>query len=460
MKTYLTSFIVSFLFVLFTTPFLIKTGIKYGFVDKINQRKIHSGAIPRIGGIGIALGTMTPLFILFFYNNGVSNTLFGSIENVIVIIFGGIAISLLGLYDDILGASAKFKLLIQIVLSVVAIYCGFSINAMSTPWGVIDLGWTGHIITIFWIVGIINAFNLIDGMDGLSSGVSFFACITIMSLAIVNGYMFVALVSAALAGAVVGFLVYNFNPAKIFMGDSGSMFIGYLLAVLSLKNQSKGHTIVSLLVPIIAMGLPILDTVLAFLRRILRNQSVFSADKQHIHHILLSKGINQRKVVLILYGISVVFTVLAMLLIFQKDIEAFLIIVVFSIVVFVIVSKLGYTEIIYSRFKTRKEDRLENTLEKYLLDKIILEKDEDLFETLPVTGFEIIDSAGGKIASRGTFSNLNFFDISVEKDITMRLFWETTVPTINTREGAMLMVLSKAILKKYHLSSVPESSEK
>ena len=347
MRTYLTSFIVSFLFVLATTPVLIKIGLKYGFVDKINQRKIHSGAIPRIGGIGIALGTLFPLFLLYFYNNFVSRTLFGSTENIVVIVYGGLSISLLGLFDDIKGVSAKLKLLFQVVLAIIAIYCGFSIDAMSTPWGVVQLGWVGHLITVLWIVGIINAFNLIDGMDGLSSGVSFFACITIMSLSIVNGYMFVALVSAALAGAVVGFLVYNFNPAKIFMGDAGSMFIGYLLAVLSLKNQSKGHTIVSLLVPIIAMGLPILDTTLAFLRRLLRNQSIFSADKQHIHHILLSKGINQRKVVLMLYGISIVFTLLAMLLIFQKDIEAFLVIIVFSIVVFVIVSKLGYTDMIY-----------------------------------------------------------------------------------------------------------------
>ncbi|HQJ60823.1 MAG TPA: MraY family glycosyltransferase, partial [bacterium] len=217
MRTYLTSFIVSFLFVLVTTPFLIKIGIKHGFVDKVDQRKIHQGVVPRIGGIGIAIGTLFPLFLLYFYNNFVSQTLFGSIENVVVIIFGGLSISILGLFDDIKGLPAKFKFLFQIALAVIAIYCGFSINAMSTPWGVVQLGWVGHFITVLWIVGIINAFNLIDGMDGLSSGVSFFACITIMSLSIVNGYMFVALVSAALAGAVVGFLVYNFNPAKIFM---------------------------------------------------------------------------------------------------------------------------------------------------------------------------------------------------------------------------------------------------
>ncbi|HPA56296.1 MAG TPA: MraY family glycosyltransferase [bacterium] len=452
MRTYLTSFIVSFLFVLVTTPFLIKIGIKHGFVDKVDQRKIHQGVIPRIGGIGIAMGTLFPLFLLYFYNNFVSQTLFGSIENVVVIIFGGLSISILGLFDDIKGLPAKFKFLFQIALAVIAIYCGFSINAMSTPWGVVQLGWVGHFITVLWIVGIINAFNLIDGMDGLSSGVSFFACITIMSLSIVNGYMFVALVSAALAGAVVGFLVYNFNPAKIFMGDAGSMFIGYVLAVLSLKNQSKGHTIVSMLVPIIAMGLPILDTTLAFLRRFLRNQSIFSADKQHIHHILLSKGLNQRKVVFMLYGISVVFTALAMLLIFQKDVEAFLVIVVFSIVVFVIVSKLGYTEMFYSRFKTRKEDRLENHLENYLVEKITIQNYNEMFDVLPISGFEILDCEGKRIALEGTSGGVHFFDIAAEKNKIVRLYWVSSVPTINNREAAMLLVLAKSIVKNSNLS--------
>jgi UDP-GlcNAc:undecaprenyl-phosphate GlcNAc-1-phosphate transferase len=452
MRTYLTSFIVSFLFVLVTTPFLIKIGIKHGFVDKVDQRKIHQGVVPRIGGIGIAIGTLFPLFLLYFYNNFVSQTLFGSIENVVVIVFGGLSISILGLFDDIKGLPAKFKFLFQIALAVIAIYCGFSINAMSTPWGVVQLGWVGHFITVLWIVGIINAFNLIDGMDGLSSGVSFFACITIMSLSIVNGYMFVALVSAALAGAVVGFLVYNFNPAKIFMGDAGSMFIGYILAVLSLKNQSKGHTIVSMLVPIIAMGLPILDTTLAFLRRFLRNQSIFSADKQHIHHILLSKGLNQRKVVFMLYGISVVFTALAMLLIFQKDVEAFLVIVVFSIVVFVIVSKLGYTEMFYSRFKTRKEDRLENHLENYLVEKITIQNYNEMFDVLPISGFEILDCEGKRIALEGTSGGVHFFDIAAEKNKIVRLYWVSSVPTINHREAAMLLVLAKSIVKNSNLS--------
>jgi len=450
MKTYLISFIVSFLFVVSVTPFLINFGKKHGFVDKVNRRKIHRGAIPRIGGIGIALGTLFPLFLLYFYDNSVSQVLFGSIENISVIIAGGLLISLLGLVDDIKGVKAKWKLVFQIALAIAAWMNGFAITAVSMPWGVVQLGWFGFFFTILWIVGIINAINLIDGMDGLSSGISFFACITIMTLSIANGYMFVALVSAALAGAVVGFLIFNFNPAKIFMGDAGSMFIGYILAVLSLKNQSKGHTIVSLLIPIIAMGLPILDTSLAFVRRFLRNQSIFVADKQHIHHILLSKGWNQRKVVMVLYGISLVFTSLSLLLIFNKDLKAFLIISVFSIVVFVLITKLGYMEMFYNRFRTKKCNRLESQLESLILEKVSKNIDgEDLFKTLPIKGYQIINENGEITHEKGAKDETNFIDISSENETCVRFFWNANVPTINTKEATMLSILTKSILKNW-----------
>lgn len=459
MKTYLTSFIVSFVFVVVVTPLLIRVGIKYGFVDEVNRRKIHHGVIPRIGGIGIALGTMFPLFLLLFYKNDVSRILFDSMPNVCVIIFGGLAISIFGLYDDIKGVNAKVKLFFQIILALVAWYFGFEISKISSPMGTIDLGWLGMVITVVWIVGIINAFNLIDGMDGLSSGVSFFACITIMALSIANGYMFVALVSAALAGAVVGFLIYNFNPAKIFMGDAGSMFIGYMLAVLALKSQSKGHTLVSLLVPIIAMGLPILDTILAFIRRYMRNQSIFSADKQHIHHMLLSRGWNQKKVVLVLYGVTIFFTLLAMLLIFNKDAESFLVMTVFSIVVGVIITKLGYMDILYSKFKTEKENKLENLLEIFLLEKLSSSDiSANLFSVLPIKGFEVLDGNGAKVFFSGEIDKMNFIDIATDNKFFVRFFWNTSVPTINTKESAMLLILAKSIFRNI-APSVPESEK-
>lgn len=451
MNTYLlTSFIISFVFVCIVTPPLIKFGKRYGFVDQVNQRKIHRGAIPRIGGIAISIGTMLPilhLFIVFKLRNVVD---IQTTNNMVLYVGGGLAISFLGLIDDIKGVNAKIKLLFQTVIAVVATRHGALIQSLPLPWeGRLELGVFGYVITVLWIVCIINAFNLIDGMDGLSSGITLFASLTLAILAMVNGYLAVALVALALAGAVTGFLIFNFNPAKIFMGDSGSMFIGYILAVLSLRSQSKTHAIVSILVPIIAMGLPILDTTLAFLRRLLRHQSIFMADKQHIHHILLSLGFNQRKTVLILYSISIMFTILAMIMIFNSDINTFLVLLVFVIIVFVIITKLGYVEMIYGKFRVKKENSLEKHLENFFIDRIDFAEGENLFKELPIKGFDILDVKGENLFSQGEKDKINFFDISARRSRIVRLYWTENVPIIGSRESAMLILMAKILVAKF-----------
>jgi len=449
MTTYLTSFIISFVFVCAVTPALIKIGKKFGFVDQVNQRKIHRGAIPRIGGIAISIGTMLPilhLFIIFKLRNIVD---IETTNNMLLYFGGGLAISFLGLIDDIKGVNAKIKLLFQTVIAIAATQHGALIQSLPMPWGRLELGFLGYIITVLWIVCIINAFNLIDGMDGLSSGITLFSSLTLAILAIVNGYLSVAVVALALAGAVTGFLIFNFNPAKIFMGDSGSMFIGYILAILSLRGQSKAHAIVSILVPIIAMGLPILDTTLAFLRRILRHQSVFMADKQHIHHFLLSLGFNQRKTVLILYSISISFTILAMIMIFNNNINTFLILLVFVIIVFVIITKLGYVEMIYGRFRVKKENSLEKHLENFFIDRIEFAEGENLFKELPIKGFDILDIKGENLFSRGEKDKINFFDISARRSRIVRLYWTENVPIIGSRESAMLILMAKILVAKF-----------
>ena len=447
MTTYLTSFIISFIFVCFATPILIKIGLKFGFVDQVNQRKIHRGAIPRIGGIGISLGTLLPIFLLcFFFQKGI---ILNTTNNIVLYFVGGLAISLLGLFDDINGINAKIKLLFQTAIAFLATQYGALVETLPMPWGRLELGVFSYVVTIFWIIAIINAFNLIDGMDGLSSGITLFSSLTIAILAIVNGYLPTALVALALAGAVTGFLIYNFNPARIFMGDSGSMFIGYLLAVLSLRSQSKAHAVVSIMVPIIAMGLPILDTTLAFARRIMRHQSIFTADKQHIHHFILSLGFNQRKTVLILYSISILFTILAMVMIFNKNIDTFLIVLVFAIIIFVIITKLGYVEMIYGRFRVKKENSLEKHLENFFIDKISLAENDDIFSGLPIKGFDILDIKGNNLFSQGEKDKINFFDISARRSRIVRLYWNENVPIIGARESAMLILMSKTLVAKF-----------
>lgn len=447
MTTYLTSFIISFIFVCFATPILIKIGLKFGFVDQVNQRKIHRGAIPRIGGIGISLGTLLPIFLLcFFFHTGI---ILNTTNNIVLYFVGGLSISLLGLFDDINGINAKIKLLFQTAIAFLATQYGALVETLPMPWGRLELGIFSYVITIFWIIGIINAFNLIDGMDGLSSGITLFSSLTLAVLAIVNGYLPTALVALALAGAVTGFLIYNFNPARIFMGDSGSMFIGYILAILSLRSQSKAHAVVSILVPIIAMGVPILDTTLAFMRRMMRHQSIFAADKQHIHHFLLSLGFNQRKTVLILYSISILFTVLSLLMIFNKNIDTFLIVLVFAIIIFVIITKLGYIEMIYGRFRVKKENSLEKHIENFFIDRISLAKDEDIFSGLPIKGFDILDIKGNNLFSQGEKDKINFFDISARRSRIVRLYWTENVPIIGARESAMLILMSKTLVAKF-----------
>lgn len=450
MKTYLIAFISSFLYLLAVTPFLIYIGKKYGFVDKANRRSVHKGLIPRIGGIGIATGTVLPLIMLSFYDNDPSAMFFSTAFNPIVVIGGGLAISIFGLVDDIKGIPARYKFLFQIMLATMAYYLGFAMESVQSPFGMIYFGWLSLPITILWIVGIINAFNLIDGLDGLSSGIAFFVTITLFILALHNNVLFVALLSACLAGAVVGFLVYNFNPAKIFMGDAGSMFIGFILAVLSLKGASKGSAIVSLLIPIMAMGVPILDTTLAFVRRFLRNQPIFLADRQHIHHILLSKGFNQRKVVMILYGISMSFTLLALFSIFLKDKEVFLILLVFSIIIVVIITKLGYMDIIYGKYKSKKADSIESLLETVIVNKIStipLAEMESLIFSLPINGFTVLKADGQILFESGKPEPTNFLDIVASKDHFLRFHWNGTVPAINAKEAQMFTIIAKSLLK-------------
>ena len=447
MTTYLTSFIVSFIFVCIATPILIKIGLRFGFVDQVNQRKIHRGAIPRIGGIGISLGTLLPIFLLcFFFRSGVE---IKTTNNMMLYFGGGLAISLLGLVDDIKGVNAKIKLLFQIVIAFFATQHGALIESLPMPWGRLELGVFGYALTIFWIIGIINAFNLIDGMDGLSSGITLFSSLTLAMLAIANEYLPTALVALALAGAVTGFLIYNFNPARIFMGDSGSMFIGYILAVLSLRSQSKAHAVVSIMVPIIAMGVPIIDTTLAFMRRILRHQSIFAADRQHIHHFLLSLGFNQRKTVLILYAVSVLFTILSMVMIFNKNVDTFLIVIIFTIIVFVIIKKLGYIEMIYGKFRVKKENSLEKHLENFFIDRISISEDENFFSELPIKGFDILDIKGNNLFSQGEKDKINFFDISARRSRIVRLYWTENVPIIGSRESAMLILMAKTLVAKF-----------
>jgi UDP-GlcNAc:undecaprenyl-phosphate GlcNAc-1-phosphate transferase len=221
----------------------------------------------------------------------------------------------LGIYDDIQGAHAGKKLIVQTSAAVILFFFGFEIQRISNPFGsAIHLGWLSLPITIFWLVGLSNAFNLIDGIDGLASGVAFFATSTLLAVALFLGNILPSLFTAALAGATLGFLRYNFNPARIFMGDSGSLFLGFTIAAISIHGSEKAHAAVAILIPVVALGLPIMDTLLAIARRVYRGLPIPTADKEHIHHKLIQYGFSHRRATLILYSFCIVLSSLAVLL--------------------------------------------------------------------------------------------------------------------------------------------------
>ncbi|MEM7610002.1 MAG: MraY family glycosyltransferase, partial [Myxococcota bacterium] len=239
------------------------------------------------------------------------------------LVMGGGAAAILGALDDLRGVRALHKLGTQTAIAGLAYAAGFRIDAVALPWvGAVELGVLAIPATMLWFVAVMNAVNLIDGLDGLAAGIAFIACISNFVVGWMNDALLVVLLSAALAGAVLGFLIYNFNPASIFMGDTGSLFLGFVLAATSLLGSSiKSSTTVSLLVPILALGVPIMDTLFAMVRRWLERRPIFAPDRGHIHHKLLDLGLTHRRAVLTLYAVSTAFAVGAVAVALGKNWE-------------------------------------------------------------------------------------------------------------------------------------------
>lgn len=294
--------IISYLLGVFIVPLVISYSEKQGLIDEPGERKIHKKPVSRLGGVAIWLSTMlTFLFLVFlsYYPHG--SLLSG-------ILLGSSLMFFLGLVDDIYTLNAKFKLLIQIAIATLVYLLGVKIDTMINPFGgVIYLGHFSYLITMLWIVGISNAINFIDGVDGLAGSVITVNSITlaIIAVAMVPPNPISALIGFILAGSMLAFLTYNFNPAKIFMGDSGALFAGFLLATLSITGVMKGAAL-AILLPFVVLAVPIIDITYASLRRISKGKSPFVADAEHIHHKLLQAGFTQKKTVAILTSVAIV----------------------------------------------------------------------------------------------------------------------------------------------------------
>lgn len=302
MPDYGWAFVVALAAAFIVTPGVIWLAFKTGALDEPEARKVHKKPVPRIGGLGIYIAFMVSMG-LYLTTAELPGDVRQGMEGLMI---GGTLIVALGLADDYLNIPAKLKLLGQIACAALAVAYGVRIDFISDPFGdVLYLyDYVAIPTTIFWLVGLTNTVNLIDGLDGLAAGVSTIAAVTIFLVALEQNFMLVAVVTAALAGAAFGFLYYNFNPARIFMGDTGSMFLGFMLSGISIIGAVKSAATIALIVPLLALGLPIVDTAFAIVRRKLAGVPIMKPDKGHLHHRLLSMGFTQRQAVLLMYVIS------------------------------------------------------------------------------------------------------------------------------------------------------------
>jgi len=296
------AFIVSYIL----TPYMARVGKKQNMVDIPGHRKIHEEAIPNLGGIVIFFGFLLSLLLVVPIEGQVK-----------ALLIGGVIILLLGVVDDIVNLSPKHKFIIQMIPAlIVVVYSSDLINSfIVNQLKSLDLlGYLLYPILIFWIVGITNSINLIDGLDGLACGVSLIALVAFLILGLRQNLETLSLISIALAGSILAFLRFNFYPAKMFLGDSGSTFAGFMLASVGALWVLNSGNAFFILIPIIVLALPIFDTLFAIWRRYRRHHPIFQADKGHLHHRLLARGIAHKNVVFILWGISAICSVIALIL--------------------------------------------------------------------------------------------------------------------------------------------------
>lgn len=292
--------------------------------------------------MAIYLAFFLPFGLSILFGTDVSNLLLYD-TRLLAILGAATMIFLLGLWDDLHSLPPSIKFLFQLFIGLLTWLGGVQINTLSISLtSGVELGWLSLPVTLFWIVLVINAINLIDGLDGLAAGVSLFAALLMLLICLITDKLLIALGFAALAGATMGFLRYNFNPASIFMGDCGSYFLGYTIAALSILGSVKGKATLAMLIPFIALGVPLFDALLAPIRRFLLGRKMFSPDKKHLHHRLIKYGLTQRNAVLILYGITVLLSITALALVYVRDEEAAFILLIPVAVGLFAFRKLGY----------------------------------------------------------------------------------------------------------------------
>ena len=348
MKTYFALFLIATSASLIITPVIRRLCQRFKLLDiPTDSRRVHRTAIPRLGGLAIYLSCLTALSLLPFVDNLLTQKLDNLNAEFLTIFIPATLVLLLGVYDDLRGTNALVKFVGLGGIATLFYAMGGRIDALSIPlFGSVRLTpLLSFVVTVVWLVGITNAFNLIDGLDGLASGAALFSSLVILGVAVSQEQTLMIVIALVLCGAVAGFLRYNFNPASIFLGDSGALFIGFLLAAMSVLGTQKATTAVAIVVPVLAFGFPVVDTVMTMGRRLVSGKPVFQGDNEHIHHMLLARGWSQRRVALVLYGVCATFGLLALMFpATGSKLPGFMLFVV-SVAVIVAVGHLRYHEV-------------------------------------------------------------------------------------------------------------------
>lgn len=347
------------------------------------DRHVHTTPVPRIGGVAIYLAfTVVVVAALFARVNGPS--FLPPIGSTLALLGSALSIFLLGLLDDLYGVSPRGKFLVQAVAATILFIGGFGIHRLNLiSSGRVLQSFIGLPLTILWVLLITNAFNLIDGLDGLAAGSALFSTIVVFILSLVIPNPFVTCLAIALAGSILGFLRFNFHPATIFLGDSGSLFIGFMLAALALVGSQKAPTIVAIAIPIVSLGFPILDVVLAVARRFVARKPLFDGDKSHIHHKLVGRGLSQRDAVLTLYAVTAGFGFMSLVLLQQRRAIA-LVLAVTGIGIFVGVQQLKYQEFAELLSVLQRVSRRRQVLANHVAIRLAAEKLGECGELGPV----------------------------------------------------------------------------
>lgn len=347
------SFLTAFAAAVIFTPVTIWLAPKIGAIDvPKDDRRIHDKPMPRFGGMAIFIGVMlsTLIFIMPAFTPG---------KNMTGILIGGLLIYLFGAVDDVKNVSPKFKLLGQAVCACIVYASGIKLSFIDGLFGNSNFTFGGvatFIITVLWIVGITNAINLVDGLDGLAAGIAAIASLCIAYAGYIRGHYVATTAMLAIAGGALGFLPYNFHPAKVFMGDSGSQFLGFCLATFSLIQPVKSATVVAVAIPALVLGLPIFDTAFAILRRIVKRQSIVVADKEHLHHRIMRAGFGHRRSVMIMYCISGIMGVVAVEYSRELMVECMGLLAIAVMLLYVLLSDTSNKKIEIHAVNIRKEE--------------------------------------------------------------------------------------------------------